>query len=215
MSNAGTARQSGFTLIELSIVLAIVAVITGLALFTFTGAKVDLQRQGIAREFKVYLERARFDSVKRRAALEADQARIVLNGPSSFTARIDFDGDGSLGTNDSRLVDFRQRSGTQIVVSNEGLAYPVTIRFDQRGQVRVTDNLGFAVNPVAFTICSSTNCSTTSPDRTLITVSPSGTVAVFRNAQAPPPAPTPIISNVTPTLNCYVLITNANTTCSL
>ena len=215
MSNRGADGQGGFTLIEISIVLVIIAVVTALALFSMTGAKVDLQRQAITREFKVYLERARFDSVKRRAALEPDQAKIILNSASAFTVRIDFDADGALGAGDSRLVDFTQRSGTQIVVSNEGLSYPVTIRFNQRGQVIVTDSLGFAVDPVAFTICSSTNCGPTSPDRTLITVSPSGTVAVFRNGQAPPPVPTPVISNVTPTLNCYILITNANTTCTL
>jgi prepilin-type N-terminal cleavage/methylation domain-containing protein len=215
MRDTGHDAQGGFTLIELALVLGVLAVLVGLALFSFTGSKVDFQRQAIARELKIYLERARFDSVKRRAALDADQANIVLHGPSAFTAKIDFDGDGVLRSNESRLVDFRQRSGTQIVVSNTGLAYPVTIRFNQRGQVSVKDDLGVTVDPVAFTICSATNCSPTSPERTLITVSPSGTVAVFRDGQMPPPAPTPVISNVTPTLNCYVLITNANTGCSL
>src|SRR5512140_3665159 len=96
MNNVEATAQKGFTLIELSIVLVVVAVLMGLALFTFTGAKTDLQRQGVAREFKVYLERARFDSVKRRATIATDQARIILNGPSSFTAKMDFDGDGVL-----------------------------------------------------------------------------------------------------------------------
>jgi len=215
MRHTGIGTQRGFTVIEISIVLAVVGVVTAIALFTFTGAKVDLQRQAIAREFKVYLERSRFDSVKRRAALEADQANIVLNGPSSFTSRMDFDGDGVLRPNELRRVDFTQRARTQIQISNGGLAYPVTIRFNQRGQVTATDNLGFPVNPVMFTICSSTNCSPTSPDRTVIALSPSGTVTVYRNGETPAPAPTPVITNTTPVLNCYVLVTNANTTCSL
>jgi prepilin-type N-terminal cleavage/methylation domain-containing protein len=215
MSNARTDTESGFTLIELAIVLVVVGVLTTVAVIRFTGAKVDMERQAIAREFKVYLERARFDSVKRRAAVETDQANIVLRGPSAFTAQIDFDADGVLRANELRPVDFTQRSGTQIVVSDTGLAYPITIRFDRRGHVRATNKWGAVIDPVVFTICSSTNCSPTSPDRTVLALSPSGTVTVFRNGQQPSNAPPPVIGNVSPTLNCYVLITNSNTTCSL
>lgn len=214
MNNLRTSTQEGLSVIELLIVLVILGVLTTLAVLGFSGAKVDLERQAVAREFKVYLERARFDSVKRRAAIPANQANLRFTSPSSFTAQIDFDADGVLSPAEVRVVDFSQRSKIQIVVSDAGLSYPITLRFDQRGQVTATDSLGGAVNPV-FTICSGSNCSLSSPNTTVIALSATGTVAILKNGQTPSAAPTPVISNTSPTLNCYVLITNANTTCSL
>ncbi|HEV8590678.1 MAG TPA: prepilin-type N-terminal cleavage/methylation domain-containing protein, partial [Pyrinomonadaceae bacterium] len=106
--------QSGFSLIEVFIVLVMIGILTTLALMQFGSSRVDFQRQRIAREFKIYLERARFDSVKRRAR-NTDGVRctdstelpatIVLNGPSSFTATLDFDGDGRLTGNETRVVN--------------------------------------------------------------------------------------------------------------
>src|SRR5215203_7463788 len=191
MNNRGHALQQGFSLIEILIVIVIIGVLTAFAIIGFGSSKVDFQRQAIAREFKVYLERARFDSVKRRAEALADQAYIELTGPSSFTAHLDFDENRTLSDNEIRVVDFSLRSGTQILVSEVGLAYPIKIRFDQRGQVIATDNNSAVVSPVIFTICSSTNCTSTSPDRTVLTLSPSGTVAVLRDGQIPSAAPTP------------------------
>jgi len=215
MNNSEYSSQGGFSLIELLIVVVILGVLTGIAVLGFSGSQVDLERQAITREFKIYLERARFDSVKRRASAVADQASVVLTGPSSFTAHIDFDENRTLATSEVRVVDFTQRARTQIVVSDAGLAYPITIRFDQRGHAVATDNNNAVVSPVLFTICSSSNCTSTSPDRTLITLSTSGTVAMLRDGQMPSAAPTPVITNTTPTINCYVLITNANTNCPL
>ena len=58
-------RQAGVSLIEVLIVLVIVAVLVTIAIAQFSRPKEVFQRQNIAREFKVALERARFDSVKR------------------------------------------------------------------------------------------------------------------------------------------------------
>jgi len=200
---------------ELLIVLAILAVLTTLAIANFRSSKVDLERQAISREFKVYLERARFDSVKRRAVNTADQANLVLTGPSSFTAQIDFDEDRVLRANETRVVDFAQRSRTQILVSDVGLSYPITIRFDRRGHVTATNGVGAVVDPVMFTICSSTDCTAASTTRTVIALSSSGTVSVMRDGQTPAAAPTPVIGNTNATINCWVLVTNANTPCAL
>jgi len=224
MKEKRTKLQSGFSIVELLIVLAMVGILTTLAIMQFRSSKTDFERQNITHEFKVYLERARFDSVKRRAVDAAQMSRIVLNSSSSFTAALDFDGNGVLDSDgngipdpsDVRQVDFTQRSQTQILVTDT-LNYPVTIRFDQRGHVTSTDSAGNDVDPV-FTICSK-NCTgptQNNSDLSVLSLSTSGTVAILRGGQDPEALPTPSITNLNAntTLNCYVLVNTNSTTCS-
>jgi prepilin-type N-terminal cleavage/methylation domain-containing protein len=206
--------QSGFSIVELLIVLTVVVILSTLAVLQFRSSKIDFERQNITHEFKVYLERARFDSVKRRAVAANQMSRIVLNSSSSFTAALDFDGNGTLDATDVRQVDFTQRSSTQIRVSDT-LNYPVTVRFDQRGHITATDTSGNAVDPV-FTICSK-NCTGTSQnnsDLSVLSVSTSGTVAILRGGQDPSALPTPAISTTPAKVNCYILVNINSTTCS-
>ena len=95
--------QGGFSLIEIFIVLIIIVIVTTFALLAFGSSKVDLHRQAVAREFKIYLERARFDSVKRRAE-DPNRANLILNNATSFTAQLDFNEDGTLQANETRTV---------------------------------------------------------------------------------------------------------------
>lgn len=206
--------QSGFSLIEVFIVLVIIGILTTLALMQWGSARVDFQRQRIAREFKVYLERARFDSVKRRAETSADRASITLTSGSSFTVRLDFDGDGTIAPNETRVVNFADRTDAIIQVS-DAYTWPVRIEFDRRGLVTATQGWvsdaspGSPITPI-FAICS--DCSDTSPDITRISVSSSGTVAELRQGQDPQalPSPTPTSVNNMPGMNCYVLAANTN-----
>lgn len=197
-----TNGESGFSMVELMVVLVILAVLTTLAVLQFRTSKVDLERQAIAREFKVYLERARFDSVKRRA----DDSRVTLTSATSFTAQLDFDGNGTVQSHEVRTVDFTQKSRTLILVSDT-FNFPLEIRFDRRGHVQAVDGLGNAVNPV-FTICS--DCTTTSPDRTVLSVSTTGTVAVTRDVPDTTTLPQPIVTTPPFVLNCYVYLSGSN-----
>lgn len=204
-----TSSQGGFSLFELLIVLLMIGVLTAVAVIQLGSSKVDLQRQRLAREFKIYLERARFDSVKRRPELESQKAKVVLNGPSTFTAHIDFDGDGSLLPAEFRRIDFLDRTTAEINVS-DAWSYPVTVVFDRKGHVTTTDGTGTAVIPL-FTICS--DCTDGSPDVTRISVSSSGTVADLRQGQNPQALPTPVLGNTAiPLPNCFVLATNTTWT---
>ena len=212
MKTETQSRQGGFSLIEVFIVLVAIGILTTLAVMQLGRSRVDLQRQRIAREFKVYLERARFDSVKRRAEASTERASIMITSPSSFTASIDFDGDGVMRANETRVINFSDRTDAVILVS-DAYTWPVRVEFDRRGLVTATqgwvdpDNPGSAITPL-FEICS--DCSDTSPDTTRISISSSGTVAELRPGQDPGDLPPPETNSNTamPTMNCYLLAAN-------
>ncbi len=222
MGNKNFSSERGLSVIELLIVLVVGAILVTVAITQFTSAKTDFQRQNIAREFKIYLERARFDSVKRRPANADDMSRIILSSPTSFTAVYDRNQNGTIlnagGTfepGDRHQVDFTDRSTAQIMVSNT-LNYPVTIRFDHRGQIVARDSAGNDIDAV-FTICSRGNCSggrRNTDDLTVIAVSPTGTIAVLAEGQTPGTLPTPAVSGTPPRINCQILVTNTNVACS-
>lgn len=128
-----TDNQSGFSIPELIIVLVVIAVVLGFAVAQFGRSRGIIQRQTIATEFKVALERARFDSVKRRPANCADMSRVEIASRTSFRYLIDLNQDGVVNTaNEYRVVDFGPRSST-VIAPNGSLPFPIIIRFDRRG----------------------------------------------------------------------------------
>src|SRR5687767_9132053 len=212
MESETRSRQSGFSLIEVLIVLVAIGILTTLAVMQLGSSRVDLQRQRIAREFKVYLERARFDSVKRRAEQTTERASIMLTSPSSFTVSLDFDGDGVMRVSETRVVNFADRTDA-VIQGSDAYTWPVRVEFDRRGLVTATQgwvnpsNPGTPITPL-FEICS--DCSDDSPDTTRISISSSGTVAELRPGQDPEALPPPETNSNTglPTMNCYVLAAN-------
>jgi prepilin-type N-terminal cleavage/methylation domain-containing protein len=81
--------QSGTTLVELIVVLVIISVLVSFAVAQFGSSKKNLERQNIVRELKVSLERARFDSVKRRAVNVNEKAKITIHNATSFSFSTD------------------------------------------------------------------------------------------------------------------------------
>jgi prepilin-type N-terminal cleavage/methylation domain-containing protein len=214
--------QSGFSIVELLIVLTMVVILSTLAVMQFRSSKTDFERQKHHARVSRFIWNGRGSIRSNGAPLRANEkSRIILNSSSSFTAVLDFDGNGTIDSNndgtpdasDTRQVNFTQRSSTQILVSNT-LNYPVTVRFDQRGHITSTDSTGNAVAPV-FTICSK-NCTGTASnsDLSVLSVSTSGTVAILRGGQNPSALPTPVITATPATVNCYVLVNINSTTCS-
>lgn len=187
--------QGGVSLIELLIVLVVIAIIVTFAVSRFGSTNKKIDRQKVARELKVNLERARFDSIKRRATVESEMSGVIIESPTSFTISRDLNQDGILDPAETRLVDF---SNYDLSLLAKNVQFPVSIMFDELGQTIVTDGSGKYTDPV-FTICNG-DCATVSTNNAnIIVVSPTGTVAMLSGEEALPTYSNPNISTVLPT----------------
>jgi len=177
MKKAEIKSQGGYSLIEILIVLAVVAIVVTFAVALFGASAKNLERQNIARQFKVSLERARFDSVKRRASNCADRARVEVTSPTSFNLITDSDQNGTIDVaTETRTIEYGSRSNVAIV-DNAFQAF--TIRFDERG--RATSGpctAETAVNtPTIFCNLPCTVATANAENSNVIFVSPTGTAA--------------------------------------
>ena len=103
-----TDNQRGVSLIETLIVLVVIGILVALAVVTLGKSPNNLRRQAVAREFKVSLERARFNSIRRRASTCSDMSRVEITSPTSFTLITDQDQDGNYG---NQLQDPDRQTG--------------------------------------------------------------------------------------------------------
>ena len=173
---------------EILLVLVIASVLFTVAV-TKLGASTDvLQRQNYARQFKVSLERARFDSVKRRATAVSDRSRVTIISPTSFSVTTDLNQNGRLDEPDeTRLVNLTARGNIRIVGND--LVFPITIRFDQRGKISAQNG---ATPPVEisplFYFCNGniTVATANSSNSNIIYISPTGTIAMMRAGDVVP-----------------------------
>lgn len=211
MKQSTTNKESGVSIIEVVIVLAIVAVLVTFAVASFTSSASNLNRQNIAREFKVFLERARFDSVKRRASVCSDMSGVTIDS-NSFTLMIDMDNDGKLRSHEVRTMSLANRSDVSIVPN--GLTLPITVRFDQRGQAFINDcdpgSVPTATIPLLF-FCNGvcTPDTANAENSNVIFISPAGTVAMLYGGEGMPTFDEPSVttvpsdSNINPMLSVW------------
>lgn len=185
--------QSGISLVEILIVLVILAILVTFAVAQFGNSKANLQRQNIARELKINLERARFDSVKRRAVNAADMARVTIDSATSFSVSTDLNQNGTIDASDTRQVSFGNNDIRIVGIAT----YPVTISFDRRGQITVT---GGSPN---FTVCNACTAasSATAENSNIIWVSPTGTVSMTAGGVSQPTFQPPVVANISNTAN--------------
>src|SRR5437762_3317387 len=129
MSRFAMISQRGASLMEMLVVLAIVGVMVAFAVTRMGGSDNNMKRQNIAREFKVDLERARFDSVKRRANVCTNMSRVTINDATSFSVTTDLNQDGTLETAEVQNRSFANQNDVTIV--GNGITLHVTIRVDE------------------------------------------------------------------------------------
>lgn len=170
-------QQKGISLIELLVVVAILGTLIALAVPNFTKAEVQFQRQNIARQLKIYFERARFDSIKRNAVTFDEMAKVIIHSQTSFSSVVDLNHNGILENNEVRLISISANSGTKIVGNNP--TFPITVTFDHRGRSRAVNGANTEVTPT-FVVCGQ-NCTfaTANPSNSnTLSISPTGTVAL-------------------------------------
>lgn len=189
--------ESGASILEILMVVAVGAILVGVAVSQFGNSRMQLQRQNLAREFKNNLERCRFDSVRRRADDSdfANMSQIVIRSNTSYDVMIDSNQDGIISSQEVRTIDFSGRSDAKIIPASG--VFPITVRFNRRGHI-TSDSLGTPVTPL-FTICSG-NCTaatTITPENSnVISISPTGTVSMLYGGDTIPPLNAPNISTV-------------------
>jgi prepilin-type N-terminal cleavage/methylation domain-containing protein len=190
-----SSHQSGFSLTELLVVIVVIATIAGFALMRRGSANEQLTRQNVAQQLKSAFERARFDSVKRRAISGADEAKVTVT-PTSYTLRTynnDVNGvavaSDAVTTLPAGIVIGRYPSGTPLT--------SMEVVFNMRGETPASPAPQFYICNVSCASPSGTNAN-------LLIVTPTGTVnllpgsATLPTFGAPAVTPVPAGSGVNP-----------------
>lgn len=176
--------QEGISLVEVLIVIVIISILAVFSITRLGSAKADFQTRNVARELKVSLERARFDSVKRRPSDITNMSRVVINSPTSFSVTLDLNQNGSLETSDTRTINLSVRGNGKIITN--GIVLPLTIAFNRKGHITAVDNAGTSVTPT-LVICDNCTSSTVNLSNSfLVSVSPTGTVTMLNNGESLP-----------------------------
>ena len=176
--------QSGKSLVEIIVILVVIGILTSFAIIQISSSKTYMQRQNLTRELKTYLERARFDAVKRRAeGATTNLSRVIINSATTYSVVTDLNQNGKLETNEERRVDFGSQNGVKFVGT---LTYPIIISFDRHGHTTVQDGASQLLTSALFTICDKkctllANANTTNSDG--VSISPSGTVSILKGGE--------------------------------
>ena len=128
--------QTGFSLLETLIVVAVVAVVMALGILGITRARASMRLSGAAREYASYIEKVRVYSIRRHADSVGQAANVTISDDrASYVVTLDFDGDGTMETRTVRLPD--------------GVTFQTVeaIAFDWRG--RTWNTVGGVTSPYA------------------------------------------------------------------
>jgi hypothetical protein len=116
--------QSGFSMMQLLITVAVVGIVSGLAVFGIASARQRIRLTNSSRLLASYIEKARVDSVRRHPTDPNQMSGIEVLNTTTYRVKMDFDGDGAMETRDIKL--------------DEGVVFatdPIALVFDWRGRL--------------------------------------------------------------------------------
>jgi len=116
-----TTRERGFTITQLLITVAIIAVVAAFSVMGIASARTSMRVQQSAREFAGYVEKVRADAIRRHATASV---QILSQNATSYLVTMDFNYDG---VPETRTVQLQPGA---IINHN-----PVTLTFDWRGRL--------------------------------------------------------------------------------
>ena len=166
---------AGFSFTELLMVVAIITIVSSLALVSFQKSNNSFKLAGATRTLSGYLEKARVDSLRRHGG-----ASININSSTSYTVNIDFSG---TGTPTARTVNLP--TGTSLrytlppaTISIDPSTVPITVSYDWRGRA-------------GSTILLTLTDSNASIGSSTLVVGPAGDVSTDTTVTGPVTTPTP------------------------
>jgi type II secretory pathway pseudopilin PulG len=117
-------KQHGFTIMQMVVTIAIVAIVSTFGVLGITRARATFRLQNSARQFAVYLEKARADAVRRHAA-PGGESWVEMFGPgtNTYNVRMDF------GTGSLQIRTFQLESGVTFLTNAQRTS------FDWRGRI--------------------------------------------------------------------------------
>ena len=149
--------DSGFSVLELLIVVAMISVTAGFVVMQVARARQVMARENAAQQLVVFLEKARVDSVRRRPETVAQMAQVTILNSNFYSVTTDSTGDGTLDP--PQVITFPVDSNLRFQPP-----YPRTIYFNWRG--RIVDAGGNLANSSYLKISSTTGYGTTQIDLT-------------------------------------------------
>jgi prepilin-type N-terminal cleavage/methylation domain-containing protein len=132
--------ERGASMLEMLIVVMIICIASTWAFLHIVEAQQSAQLAAQTQQLTAYLDKARLDSIRRRATIVNQMARVSIDSATSYSVTLDANGDGQL---DAPGV-FRLPPGG---ISFNVAAFPTVIIFNWRG--RIVDADGNQTNSTA------------------------------------------------------------------
>jgi prepilin-type N-terminal cleavage/methylation domain-containing protein len=156
-----TAR--GFSITELILALAMISVVAGFAVISLARRNRAVSRTSTAVDIANYLQKARLDSIRRRAKDVDQMAQVKFFDRHSYSLTIDGDNDGYLDV--PLIMSLPEQPGVEI-----NGPFPKTFIFDWQGQTVDLQNHRVASAPMTIGNSSGASAIKFSDDGTITVV---------------------------------------------